>query len=83
VSCLKGEVHRLPWGLLQLAGLRPGAGTLTSARFRNVLLGLDEYTTELEREYPFLAITIDPDAGDLERYTKEHAEEIGRLFTGV
>jgi hypothetical protein len=46
-------------------------------------LGLDEYTTELEREYPFLAITIDPDAGDLERYTKEHAEEIGRLFTGV
>jgi hypothetical protein len=46
-------------------------------------LELDKYTTELEREYPFLAITIDPDAGDFERYTKEHAEEIGRLFTGV
>jgi hypothetical protein len=45
-------------------------------------LELDKYTTELEREYPFLAITIDPDAGDVEQYTKDHAEDIGRLFTG-
>jgi hypothetical protein len=50
-------------------------------------LELAEYTNELEREYPFVAITIDPDpddpdAGDVEQYTNAHAKEIGRLFTG-
>jgi hypothetical protein len=45
-------------------------------------LGLFDHTTQLEREYPFLAITIDTDITDMDRYAEKHAEDIGRLFTG-